>query len=133
MRLVWVLLFLIVVGVVFDWAVKKGKEEQKRVFEKPRSEQYIVGNLDRGKIGAATIQVHDYKNAFLQFKLTKGRNPSNLKELVDEGYIQPGAEFDPFGQPYELQYQGRKAVISSPGADRVRGTPDDIVQEVLVD
>jgi len=121
------------IAMVFDWAVEQGKKEEKRLSEKPRSEQYIVGNLDRGKTGAATIQVFDYKNAFLQFKLTKGRNPKNLKEMVDEGYIQPGSEFDPFGQPYELQYVGRKAVISSPGADRVRGTPDDITQEVLVD
>ena len=133
MRLVWVVVVLILVALCFDWAVEKGKQESKRLAEKPRSEKYIVGSLDRGKAGAAAIAVHDYKNAFVHYKLTKTTNPKSLKDLVNAGLIQPGMERDPFGQEYELKYEGNLAVISSPGADRVRGTADDIVQKIQVD
>ena len=133
MRLVWVVVVLVLVAVGFDWAVEKGKQESKRLEEKPRSEKYIAGSLDRGKAGAAAIAIHDYKNAFMQYKLTKTTNPQSLKDLVKAGLIQPGMDRDPFGQEYELKYEGKEAVISSPGADRVRGTPDDIVQRIPVD
>jgi hypothetical protein len=56
-----------------------------------------------------------------------------LKELVDTGYLPGANRYDPFGQEYELVYEGRDAIISSPGPDRVRGTPDDLVNRFLVD
>lgn len=133
MRLVWVVAILLVVAMAIDWAVEKGKEESQRLAEKPRSEKYIVGNLDRGKGAVAAISVHDYKSAFIQYKLTKNANPKSLKDLVDAGYLPGGSELDPFRQPYELKYEGREAIISSPGEDRVRGTPDDRVERVVIE
>lgn len=135
MRFVWVILILLAIGYAMSWTQDKAEEERKRLAAKPRSETYIAGNLDRGKAGAAAIVADNYGKAFQMFKLNKQRNPNNLKELVDTGYIQPGNEKDSFGQPYELVYEdnGKLAVISSPGADRVRGTGDDIVERFQVE
>jgi len=133
MRIVWVIAILIGVAWLFNWMSEQREAETKRLSEKPRSEQYIAGSLDRGKTAGAVMTVHQYRDAFLRYKITRNANPESLKTLVNEGYLQPGSEFDPFGQLYELEYQGREAVISSPGADRVRGTPDDIIQRVVLD
>jgi hypothetical protein len=135
MRFVWVIVVLVAIGAIMSWTQDQAKEERKRLAAKPRSETYIAGNLDRGKAGAAAIIADNYSKAFQMFKLNKQRNPESLKELMDTGYIQPGNEKDSFGQPFELVYEenGKLAVISSPGADRVRGTGDDIVERFRVE
>lgn len=133
MRIVLAIAFIIFVG----WALNRVQDTREAEIQKrretPRSEKYIAGNLDRGKIAGAQIAAHDYKQAFTMFKLNKGKNPVSIQEMIDANYLQYGAENDPFGQKFELVYQGREAIISSPGADRIRGTPDDIVQKILVD
>lgn len=135
MRFVWVLVILVAIGAMLNWVQEKGKEESKRLAAKPRAETFIAGNLNRGKAGAAVIVADNYAKAFQIYKLNRGKNPDSLKELVDTGYIQPGSEKDSFGQFYELVYEenGKTAVISSPGPDRVRGTSDDIVERFRVD
>ena len=64
--------------------------------------------------------------------VNKGMRPLSLKEVVDAGYLPGGMERDPFGQLYELNYENDRAKITSAGSDRVRGTPDDILQEFPV-
>jgi hypothetical protein len=133
MRIIIVIIALVLIGMGLDWMQSAQKEETQKLAEKPRSEKFIPGNLDRGKVGGAKMQLHEYKQAFTMFKLNRGKNPASLQELIDTNYLPYGSDEDPFGQKYELQYVGREAVISSPGADKVRGTPDDLVERILVD
>ena len=133
MRIVWVILVLIVAGIALDWVREAQKEQAKKVAETPHSENYILGNLERGKTNAAMIAVHEYGRAIMMYKLQRNTNPPTLRALVEEGFLPSGAENDPFGQLYEMKYIGQEAVITSPGADHVRGTPDDIVQKVQVE
>ncbi len=132
MRIVWVLVILIGVAWLlsaWDQSMEKRTQEAR---EKPRSQQYIAGNLDRGKSGAAAIDLNSYKTAVTMYCVNKGMRPTSLKEVVDSGYLPGGMERDPFGQLYELTYQDDRAHITSAGADKVRGTPDDIHQEFPV-
>ncbi len=133
MRIIWVIIILIVVGMALDYVREAQKEQEKKIAETPHSENYIIGNLERGKASAAMIAVHEYGQAFMMYKLNRGTNPPSLRAMVDDGYLPSGAENDPFGQLYDLKYAGKEAVISSPGADHVRGTPDDIIQKVQVE
>jgi hypothetical protein len=133
MRLLIAIVILVAVAMALNWVQEARQAETRRLAEKPRSEKFIPGNIDRGKIAGAKISAHDYKNAFIMFKINKGKNPASIQELIDAHYLDYGAELDPFGQKYELQYVGREAVISSPGGDKVRGTPDDIVERVMLD
>ncbi len=133
MRLVWVLIIIVLVGLALDWVRESQKEQEKKIAETPHSQNYILGNLERGKTEAAMITVHGYGQAIMMYKINKGTNPPTLRALVDEGYLPSGSENDPFGQLYEMKYAGKEVVITSPGADHVRGTPDDIVQRVQVE
>ncbi|MCG3198317.1 MAG: type II secretion system protein GspG [Candidatus Omnitrophica bacterium] len=133
MRIIIIIAVLVIVGLGLDWVRSERKKQTQKLAETPKSEKYIAGSIDRGKVGGAQMALHDYKQAFVMFKLNKGKNPTSIQELIDANYLPYGAEVDPFGQRFELQYQGREAVISSPGSDRVRGTPDDIVTRILVD
>lgn len=133
MRIVWVIVILVGVGwalSAWDQAVKERTQKER---EKPRSQQYIAGNLDRGKAGAAAIDLNSYKNAIIMFRVNKGVRPDSLRAVVDAGYLPGGMDLDPFGQPYELTYQNDRARITSAGPDRVRGTADDRVEEFPVD
>jgi hypothetical protein len=133
MRIVLVILVLIVAGMALDWFREARKEQEKKIAEAPHSENYILGNLERGKTGAAKIALNGYGQAFVMYKVNRGKNPPALRDLVDDGYLPSGAENDPFGQLYELKYAGKEAIITSPGADHVRGTPDDIVERIVVE
>jgi len=132
MRVVWVIVILVAVGWALSSWDQSMEERTQKEREKPRSEQYIAGNLDRGKAGAAAIDLNSYKTAVTMFVVNKGMRPQSLKEVVDAGYLPGGMERDPFGQMYELTYENDRAKITSPGADKVRGTPDDLVQEFPV-
>ena len=130
MKLFWVLAILVVVGLGIDWVKDSMEAEKKRVAEKRKSESYVTGSIERGKALGAVTDINSYKNAFVRYQVERNKNPKDLKTLVAERFLPGGYDIDPFGQPYELAYEGREAVISSPGSDRVRGTPDDIVMRV---
>jgi hypothetical protein len=132
MRIVWAIVILVGIGWLLSTWDTAMEERTQKEREKPRSQQYIAGNLDRGKAGAAAIDINSYKNAIIMYNVNKGIRPQSLKEVVDAGYLPGGMEHDPFGQLYELTYQDDRAKITSPGADRVRGTADDILQEFPV-
>lgn len=133
MRILLVIVVIIVVGMALDWVRAARKEQEKKIAETPHAESYILGNLERGKTNAAVIALHEYGQAFTMYKLNRGTNPPSLQAMVDDGYLPSGAQNDPFGQLYELKYVGKEAVFSSPGADHVRGTPDDVVQRIQVE
>ena len=133
MRLVWIIVILVAIGWFLSWGDSTLKERTQAAREKPRSEQYIAGTLDRGKAGAAAIDLNSYKQAIIMYKVNKAIRPQSLKEVVDAGYLPGGMERDPFGQLYELTYENDRARITSPGADRVRGTADDKVEEFPID
>ncbi len=132
MRIVWVIVILVGIGWLLSTWDRSMEERTQKEREKPRSQQYIAGNLDRGKAGAAAIDLNSYKNAIIMYNVNKGMRPQSLKEVVDAGYLPGGMDHDPFGQLYELTYTDDRAKITSPGADRVRGTADDMMQEFPV-
>ena len=55
MRIVWVIVVLVGIGWLLSSWDQAMEERTQEAREKPRSEQYIAGNLDRGKAGAAAI------------------------------------------------------------------------------
>jgi len=124
---------IVLIGFSLDWVQTERKEQLQKKREKPRERRYIAGNLDRGKTGAAIMTLQDYQKAFTMFVLGRNRKPNSLQELIDENYLVWGADIDPYGQKYELVYEGKEAVISSPGPDKVRGTPDDIIKRIRVE
>jgi hypothetical protein len=50
-----------------------------------------------------------------------------IEELVDEGVASLHWGRDAWGNPFEIACEGDDVFVHSPGADRVRGTGDDIV------
>lgn len=66
------------------------------------------------------------KTAMSQFRVDKGRYPRNLEELEVANLAGRDVTCDPFGQAYRLQYQGKAAILTSPGKDKQAGTEDDI-------
>ena len=66
------------------------------------------------------------KTAMMQFHISKGRYPQNLDELETDNLAGRSLTHDRFGQPYRLQYEGKAAVLTSPGEDKQAGTEDDI-------
>ncbi|MFH1739511.1 MAG: hypothetical protein ABIH23_10935 [bacterium] len=66
------------------------------------------------------------KTAMMQFHINKGRFPQNLAELETDNLAGRDLTHDRFGQPYHLKYEGRTALLTSPGEDKQAGTEDDI-------
>ena len=133
MRIILLIVAVIAIGMALDWVRQAQQEETRRIAETPHKDNYILGNLERGKADAAKISLHNYKQAFMLFRINKGTNPPSIQALIDENYLPAGSEKDPFGQLFELKYVGREAMITSPGADHVRGTPDDLIERFAVD
>jgi hypothetical protein len=132
-KIILIIVALVVVGMALDWFKAARLEQERKVAETAASEKPIVRHLERGKTDVARIAVHEYKQALLMHRINKGTYPPNMQALVDSGYLPSGSDLDPFGQRYELQYVGKQAIISSPGSDHVRGTPDDIVERIGID
>lgn len=133
MRLIGAVLVILAVWLVISWVRDTQQEQQEKLSQQPRSANYITRNIDQGRQSTAAIQLEEYKRAMQMYRLNKGRSPASLRELVEENYLMAGAEFDPFGQPYDLQYESGEAVLRSPGVDKVRGTPDDIVNRFRIE
>ena len=66
------------------------------------------------------------KTAMSQFYIDKGRYPQTLAELEKANLAGRNLTHDRFGQPYQLTYENRSAVLISPGQDKQKGTEDDI-------
>ena len=66
------------------------------------------------------------KTAMAEFHINKGRYPHTLAELETDNLAGWNLTHDPFGQPYQLNYQGKIAILTSPGKDKQAGTEDDI-------
>jgi hypothetical protein len=106
------------------------KEQQRRQDESHRKDSYIVGNLDRGRTGAAQSDISAYRTAFMSYVVDHGKPPESLPQLAEQSYINDAQCRDPWGQTYRLEYggpDGSLVQIFSVGPDSVRGTADDIV------
>lgn len=66
------------------------------------------------------------KTALSQFYIDKGRYPRTLAELENANLVGRDLTRDRFGQPFELKYENRSAILISPGQDKQKGTEDDI-------
>lgn len=56
-----------------------------------------------------------------------GTDCPSLSQLKKDGYLdRAGASDDPWGEPFEINCSDNEIYVSSPGADKKGGTPDDI-------
>ncbi len=66
------------------------------------------------------------KKAFKMFYIDHNRYPKTIEELNRAGVVGSEATRDQFGNPYELSYRTKNAILSSAGKDEIKGTTDDI-------
>ncbi len=89
--------------------------------------------LFQSNVGLTKTQMHSFRSAISQFKLSEKRLPSSLDELVQEsdgGYSYLSEDTvpdDPWGTPYEYRADGNEYTIRSAGPDKAYDTDDDII------
>lgn len=89
-----------------------------------------VEYLQRGKNAAVQMELVNVKSALIMFHMNKGRYPESIEELVNEGYIDRAALSDAWFQEYRYEIADNVLVVTSPGADRIKNTADDIREEI---
>ena len=99
----------------------------------------VFGVLKKGRITAAVGQIKEMEKAIGIYKLTTGRYPDDLHQLMepvgvhDEGLLDD-IPTDPWGYEYIYDPSGgtkRKYLIVSIGEDGQEGTDDDVTNEYV--
>jgi general secretion pathway protein G len=83
---------------------------------------------NRARTKVARAECQELANTIEMFKMDQGTYPPNLVVLVGlmgEPYLTK-LPIDPWGQPYQYQYDSKKPRIWSFGPDRLPNTDDDI-------
>lgn len=73
-----------------------------------------------------TFNIPAIKKALKMFYIDHNRYPETIEELNQAGVVGSEATRDRFGNPFELSYRAKNAILSSPGKDEIKGTTDDI-------
>jgi len=105
--------------------------EEKSPDHKMDAADLMIGRGDIQKYLDIKEKVPEFnlpalKTVMNQFYIDKGRYPQNLAELQQDNLAGTDLTHDPFGQPYQLRYEGKNAILTSPGKDKQAGTQDDI-------
>ena len=86
------------------------------------SSSQAAGRVSETALIAHTLRI---RTAAATYRSVNGAYPETVHPLVDDGYIHPGQELDPWGTPFALQVDSGTLVVTSYGADKKPGGEDE--------
>ena len=98
-------------------------ETEPRV-DPPSSRQDAVLRISETALASHFLRV---RMASDKYRALNGAYPSEVRQLVEGGFLHPGQELDPWDRPYVLSVDSGRLVITSLGPDGVPGGGDDRV------
>jgi len=139
MNKLWLVFFLVFVFflVLFfkQEAIKKKTEIEnpdskigKKIDESMGLEQ--IRHVNRAKAVGAQGEFNTIKTAFVMYFTTYGEYPKSLEDLVEKRMLGRDALTDFWQQGYRTEIDGTDLVLTSPGADRIKNTKDDITTRI---
>ncbi len=130
-KLILLIVLLWLASYAYQTLRDKRIAEEKSPDHKMDATDLMIGRGDIQKYldikaRAPEFNLPALRTAMNQFYIDKGRYPQSLSELQQENLVGTDITHDPFGQPYQLRYEGKTAILTSPGKDKQTGTEDDI-------
>lgn len=89
----------------------------------------LMTELEKARVKTARVELQTLKNAMDLYRVQHGRTPVTLDALAAERLIER-VPVDPWGESYQLVWDGAAGVLGSGGPDKRWGNEDDVRLEL---